>query len=458
LFIQLLLNQRQEKQKMLSVSGRIKEQAENNRHYLVELIRDAVRISSYSGEAEEIQRFLQGKLDELGLETRLIKVDPVRLEQYKGFSYDGFSYDRRFSLVGVKRGSGRAGTGERPAGDAAGGRGEEGKSLILNGHVDVVPPGDLSCWNDDPLSGKFEQGKVYGRGSLDMKGGLAVGITVLKVLADLGFENYGDIIYTAVCGEETGGCGAFALVEDGLSADGCIILEPTRLKICPIQSGCHTFKITIRGRSVHACMAYKGINVIDKFYIIYEALKEMDRRRHQRFSGDYIRYYEVPMNVAPLNIGTITAGEWPSSVPDRLEACGRAGIFPGETVEEMHREFEEAVRAAATGDPWLAENQPEVEWYEGLFEPAATDLESDLVRTLAESHLAMLEREVQYEAVTYGSDMRIFNLYAGIPTVMYGPGDVSLAHTVNEHIEIDRAIEAVCSVALMIVNWCGGHY
>ena len=435
---------------MSNIVDLIKIKADENRDYLVRLIQDAVKISSYSGESEEIQRFLQRKLTDLGLETRLIKVAPEKLEQYKGFSYDGFSFENRYSLIGTKRGCGS----ERSA-DLAD-TSKQGRSLILNGHVDVVPPGDLSCWNDDPLSGKYEQEKVYGRGSLDMKGGLAVGLTALKILQDLCFENHGDIIFASVCGEETGGCGAFALVEDGINADGCIILEPTKLKICPIQSGCHTFKITIRGRSIHACMSYKGINAIDKFYIIYEALKELDRKRHERFSSEYSCYYEVSSNVAPLSVGTVTAGEWPSSVPDRLEASGRMGIFPGETVEEMQCEFEEIVRAAAAGDPWLSENQPEVEWFEGLFEPAGTDIESDLVKTLAISHREMLRRIVEYEAVTYGSDMRIFNLYADIPTVMYGPGDVSFAHTVNEHIEINQGIEAVCSIALMLIKWCGG--
>lgn len=436
---------------MRNIVSLIKKQAEANREYLVQLIQDAVRISSYTGESKEIQLFMQRKLMELGMETRLIRVVPEKLEQYKGFSYDGFSYDNRYSMIGIRRGRGPGRSADLS--DAS----KQGRSLILNGHVDVVPPGDLSCWRDDPLSGKYEQGKVYGRGSLDMKGGLAAGIAALKLLQDLCFENHGDIIFASVSGEETGGCGAFALVEDGISADGCIILEPTKLKICPIQSGCHTFKITIRGRSIHACMAYKGINVIDKFYVIYEALKELDRKRHERFSSGYSCYYEVSSNVAPLSVGTVTAGEWPSSVPDRLEASGRMGIFPGETVEEMHHEFEEAIRAAAAGDFWLTENHPEIEWFEGLFEPAVTDINNDLIKTLAKSHREMFGCNVQYEAVTYGSDMRIFNLYAGIPTVMYGPGDVSLAHTVNEYIDIDQAIEAVCSIALMLINWCGGN-
>lgn len=430
---------------------KIRQEVENNRQYLIEMIGEMVRFGSYSGEAEQIQLYLKRRMEQLGMETKLVRVEPEKLEQYKGFSYDGFSYDRRYSLLGLKKGC--AATMNCNGG--------AGRSLILNGHVDIVPPGDLSRWNEDPLSGKYEDGKVYGRGSLDMKGGLAAAITAVKVLQDLGYSNRGDITIASVCGEETGGCGAFALVEDGIRADGCIILEPTRLKICHIQSGCHTFKISLRGLSIHACMAYKGVSAIDKFVVIYEALKQMDKKRHERFVKDAAEktaYYEYTGNIAPLNVGTIQAGEWPSSVPDYLQAHGRMGIFPGETVEEMHSEFEETVRAAAKTDPWLAENPPQVEWYEGLFEPADTAIESELVTCLAANHLKMLSREAGFEAVTYGSDMRIFSNYAGIPTLLYGPGDVSLAHTVNEHVVIEEVMEALCSIVGMLVNWCGGEF
>ncbi|MBW6464032.1 MAG: ArgE/DapE family deacylase [Bacillota bacterium] len=427
---------------------KIRMAVDDNRDYLVALVRDMVRFGSYSGQSEEIQVFLEQKMCELDMETRLIKVKPEKLEKYKGFSYDGFPYERRFSLLGVRRGSGVLKDSLK----------QRASSIILNGHVDIVPPGDLSRWDDDPLSGRYEGGRIFGRGSLDMKGGLAAGITAVKVLRDLGIRTIGDITIASVCGEETGGCGAFALVEDGISADGCIILEPTKQKICHIQSGCHTFKITLKGRSIHACMAYKGINVIDKFYLIYEALKAMDIGRHERFAdlcAEKVQFYENRANVAPLNVGTLKAGEWPSSVPDYLEAHGRMGILPGETVEEMHKEFEETVKAAAASDSWLADNLPEIEWYEGLFEPSAIDSESELIQCLAECHRKAIGSMAEFEAVTYGSDMRIFNIYAGIPTVLYGPGDVSLAHTVNECADIDEITESVCAVALMLIKWCG---
>lgn len=418
----------------------IKKHAEKNRDYLATLISEMVKIPSYSGNPRDMQLFLQEKLFHLGMDTKLIKVDPDKLEKYTGFSRDGFPYENRYSLVGVKKGM------------------SSGRSILLNGHVDVVPPGDPDAWDNDPLSGIIKEGKVFGRGSLDMKAGLAAALVAIKILEEMGFQNSGDILFASSCGEETGGCGAFAIVDDGIKADGCIILEPTKLKICHIQSGCHTFRIKIKGKSIHACMAYRGVNAIDKFYLIYDALKKMDSNRHQRFKSKYRQFYENPSNIAPLCIGTIEAGEWPSSVPDLLLANGRVGIFPVETVEEMHREFETTVHEAATRDPWLKENLPEVEWHEGLFEPAITEPDSDLVKTISKSHASILGDEAELEAATYGSDMRVFNLYANIPTVLYGPGDVSVAHTVNEHIEINQVLQAVNSLVLTLINWCGGEY
>lgn len=428
----------------------VRQKVEANRDYLVHMIQSAVRINSYSGEEEKIQHFLKSKLDDLGLDTRLIKIEPEKLEMFKAFSNDGYSFERRYNLIACKKG-----TGEKYNGSTVGKK--PGRSLILNGHVDVVPPGDLSCWQEDPLSGSYRNGKIYGRGALDMKGGLAAGIAAIKVLQEIGFENHGDIFFTSVCGEETGGCGAFALVEEGLKADACLILEPTNLRICHMQSGCHTFKVIVQGRSIHACMVHQGVSAIDKFYLIYTALKELDRRRHANFHSESLRYYADPSNVAPFSVGIVKAGDWPSSVPDYLEAHGRMGIFPGEPVAEMHRVFENTVREVAEVDQWLSLNQPRVEWYEGLFEPSEVAIESDLVQTLTLSHRSALAREVQFEAVTYGSDMRILNLYGGIPTVMYGPGDVASAHTVDECIEIDKVMEAVRSLAVMIVNWCRGE-
>lgn len=403
---------------------------------IIELVQGAVQIPSLSGESEGVQKYLKNYLDEMGLETDLIKVNPDSLRKYYSFTDDKFSFDKRYSLVGIKRGSDNY-----------------GKSLILNGHIDVVPTGNIDEWSDSPWSGVYKDGKIFGRGSLDMKAGLCSGIAAIKVLQKIGFENFGDVYINSVCGEETGGCGALATIDSGISADACIILEPTKLNICHIQSGSITFRIKILGKSIHACMKNKGVNAIDKFIKIYESLKKLDKDRHEEYSSEY---FEYKYNVAPLNLGILKSGEWPSSVPDTLIAEGRLGVFPNESVADAKKVFEDTIKKACLEDDWLRNNMPEIEWFEGLFESTETDINDAIIKTLTKSHEEILGRKVNYEGVTYGSDMRIFNIYGNIPSILYGPGDVSIAHTCNENIIVGEVLETVKSIALTITKWCGG--
>lgn len=408
-----------------------------NQDKLIKLIQDVVRIESLSGNSLNVQKYLEEYLNNMGLETQLIKVEPKKLEEYFAFEDDGFPYDKRYSLIGKSKG-----------------QGGEGKSLILNGHIDVVPVGNLAEWIDSPFSGNVDNGKIYGRGSLDMKGGLCTGIFALEILKEIGFNHNQDIYINSVCGEETGGCGALTTIDTKIKSDGCIILEPTKLNISHIQAGSLSFKIRIYGKSIHACMANKGINAIDKFIKIYDAIKKLNYEKHLKYNNDY---YEDKFNVAPLNVGMLNSGEWPSSVPDFLEAKGRLGVFPGESIEQAKKDFEDIVKKACLEDNWLKENVAEIEWFEGKFESTETDLEEPLVKTLAKSHEIMLDKKVKFEGVTYGSDMRIFNIYGNIPTVLYGPGDVTIAHTTNEYIEINDILDCAKVIALTIINWCGGE-
>lgn len=416
--------------------NKINNETNELKNEIIELVQGAVQIPSLSGDSINIQNYIKNYLDEMGLITNMIKVRPDSLKKYYAFTDDGFSYDNRYSLIGIKKGSHN-----------------DGKSLILNGHIDVVPPGNIDEWSSSPWSGIYKDDKIFGRGSLDMKAGLCSGIAAVKVLQRIGFENFGDIYINSVCGEETGGCGALAAIDSGLSADACIILEPTKLNICHIQSGSITYRIKVLGKSIHACMKNKGVNPIDKFIKIYEALKKLDYDRHEKYSNDY---YEYKYNVAPLNLGVINSGEWPSSVPDTLLAEGRIGVFPNESVEDVKKVFEETIKQIASEDDWLKYNAPEIEWFEGLFESTETNINSDIIKTLAECHREILKREIKYEGVTYGSDMRIFNIYGNIPSILYGPGDVSIAHTCNEYIIVDDILESVKSLALTITKWCGG--
>jgi acetylornithine deacetylase len=403
---------------------------------LVAFISQLVRIRSLPGEEKAVQEVVARKLENLGFNVTLIPIDLALLENHEAFSHDGFPVGKRLNVVGRWPGSGGI-----------------GRSLILNGHVDVVSPGNGIFWDDSPWSGRVNNGRIYGRGSADMKAGLAAEIFACEVLQKLGYSPLNDIMVHSVVGEETGGCGTLTNILRGFSADAAIIAEPTGLRLLPVQSGALSFRIKVTGKSTHACMKNKGVSAIEKFYVIFHAIEELDRQRHSEYHNPL---FEDPGNVAPISFGTLKCGDWPSSIPDMLVAEGRFGLFPGETAEDARQVFEEAVKQAARQDEWLNLNMPVIEWFEGQFESGLTGLDEPVIHVLSACHEAILGQEVEMAGATYGSDLRLFTNYAGIPAVLYGPGDVSEAHSVNESISIADVVKAVNVLAYTILNWCGG--
>jgi acetylornithine deacetylase len=156
-----------------------------------------------------------------------------------------------------------------------------------------------------------------------------------------------------------------------------------------------------------------------------------------------------------LSVGKLTAGNWPSTVAELLVAEGRFGVLPGEDISSARRQFEAAIEAAADADPWLLDNRPRVEWFEGQFEPGETPANAPILKTLAESHNAICGKPVETHGVTYGSDLRLFTNHAGMHAVLYGPGDVTVAHSLNEHVPLDEVLRTAKVVALAVANWCG---
>lgn len=394
-----------------------------------------VRAPSLPDQEHEVQQVVADRLRGMGLEVEVLPVRFDRLRGHPAFGDDGFSPDGRVDVIGRWPGSGR------------------GRSLILNGHVDVVPPGDLSLWTESPWSGSVRDGRIWGRGACDMKSGLAAGIVALSVLQDLGWSPSGDVIVESVTGEESGGAGTLAAIVEGVRADGAIILEPTGLALCPVQSGALTFRLEVRGKAAHGAMRQHGVSAIEKFALLHTAILDLERTRH---AARRLPLYEDPAWAAPVSIGTVRAGEWHSTVAETLVAEGRFGVFPGETVAEARQALETAVAEVAAADPWLAAHPPSVEWFEGQFESGETSADHPLVATLRAVHAEVLGREAAVRGVPYGADLRLFTNHAGMAAVLYGPGDITRAHAVNESIEIAEVVEAVAVLAAMVIRWPEG--
>jgi acetylornithine deacetylase len=408
------------------------------RDELVSFCRRFVQIPSLPGEEQQAQLFVAEKLRELNLEVNTVRSDFDELKNHPAFCDDGISFDERINVIGRWH--------------ATKGNAEHARSLILNGHVDVVPVGNQQLWDDSPWSGKIKDGRLYGRGACDMKSGIAAGIFAVQALQNIGFRPQSDVLIESVIGEESGGVGTLTSIIKGYRADAAIIMEPTRLMMCPVQAGALTFRIKVAGQAAHASMKRSGVSAIEKFYQILEAVNQLEQKRHRDY---YHPLYEDPLGVAPISFGTVSGGDWHSTVPNEVIVEGRYGVFPGESNQAAREVFAGVIQEVAANDPWMKENPPVLEWFEGQFESGETDVREPIVGLLADSHRDVVGSKPKLNGVPYGSDLRLFTNHGKIPAVLYGPGDVANAHTVNEFISLEEVVTCTKVLALTIYRTCG---
>jgi acetylornithine deacetylase len=413
------------------VIRKVRETVLSLRDELKDIASNLVKRKSVTGDEDDAQRLLAERLRDWGLEIDLWRVDPG-IRSHPAFCDDGNKIDR-LNLV-ARWGEGR---GEKPA------------ALLLNGHIDVVPEGERERWSSDPYSGEIRNGRLYGRGSCDMKGGLAAAAIALRAAMKLGLSPRRPILLESVVGEETGGLGTLAAIARGYRADAAIITEPTSLELCPVQAGALSFRLHLRGKSAHGAVRREGVSAIEKFWPLFRALEELERERHRGFRHPL---YPEGALVAPLSVGKVEAGNWPSTVPEELRAEGRFGIFPGEDSASAREKFESAVRDLRQADPWFSENPVRVEWFEGQFEPGETAPDAPILDELRSCHREMLESESPTHGVSYGSDLRLFTRYASMPAVLYGPGDVRVAHSANESVPLEELVQAAEVLTLLIAR------
>jgi acetylornithine deacetylase len=321
----------------------------------------------------------------------------------------------------------------------AGTLGQKGeRSLILNGHVDVVPVGDRQAWKASPWSAHIQAGRLYGRGACDMKAGLAVAISAAAALKKSGVPLRGRLIVQSVVGEEDGGIGTFAMAQRGYRADAAYVLEPTRLRIIPAQAGALSFRLRIHGQSAHASVRYEGISAIEKFEFVEIRLRQLERSLNQE-PHPLFRHYPIAY---PLSIGRLKAGSWSSTVPDELECEGRVGVPIGMASAEVRQQFATALADVAQRDAWLREHPPQVEWAGGQFDAVEVDPELPAFTALTSAHAEEFGVDPEADGAPYGSDMRLLVHEAQTPAILYGPGDIKQAHSTDEWIAVDEIVRA----------------
>jgi acetylornithine deacetylase len=385
----------------------------------VRLAQELIRLPSVTGDERAVQNRVALSLAEAGLEVDQFEADVGQLKAHPRFP--GMEVDRTEAVL------------------VAGLLGQKGdRSLILNGHVDVVPVGDRQAWHSSPWSAHIQSGRLYGRGACDMKAGLAIGISAAAALKKSGLTLRGRLIVESVVGEEDGGIGTFAMAERGYRADAAFVLEPTRLRMIPAQAGALSFRLRIAGRSAHASVRYEGVSAIEKFEVIEARLRRLERSLNQQVHPLFT-HYPIPY---PLSIGRVRAGNWSSTVPDQLECEGRVGVPIGMASSEVRRQFAAALADASQRDAWLSDHPVQLEWYGGQFDAVEVDPQLPAFAALQGAHADEFGVNPELEGAPYGSDMRLLVHEAETPAILYGPGDIRQAHSTDEWIAVDEIVQA----------------
>jgi acetylornithine deacetylase len=418
--------------------ARVLDEVEAGTPEMVALLAELVATPSISGTdpEHEIQARLAAELTGEGLEVDHWSLPLAELLAEPDFP--GVEVDRSeaWGLVG------------RLAGDGRG----EGRTLMLNGHVDVVPPGDPRAWSTgDPFSGRIAGGVLYGRGACDMKAGLVAALFAVRAVRRAGAPLRGDLLVACVPGEEDGGLGTYATLKRGWRADACVVPEPTSLDLVPATAGALTFRLRVPGRASHASRRTEGVSAIEKFLPVWQALLRLEARRNVDVDP-LMRRWPIAY---PLSIGTVQAGDWASTVPDVLVAEGRLGVALDEPVDAARAELEEACAAACADDAWLRENPVTVQWWGGQFASGRLPESSDLPALVAQAHTMAGGGAQQVWGAPFGSDLRLLTGLGGIPTLHYGPGDTALAHAPDESVPISEVVLAARALAVLALDVCG---
>jgi acetylornithine deacetylase len=402
-----------------------------------EVIRDLtalVAIPSVDGAREEIdaQRWCADRLAHLGLAVDCWDIDLAEIRRQPDFP--GMEVERSAAVgcVGVLQADGTT------------------PGLALYGHTDVVPPGDLDAWPDrDPFSMRIADGVAWGRGTCDMKAGVVAAIAALAALRRGGIALARPLAVHFVSAEEDGGVGAYATLRRGHTASACVNAEPTSGTVMPAAAGALTFRLEIPGLASHGSTRSWGVSAIEKFHVVHAALLDLEQRRN-RDVPDLFGHLDLAW---PLSIGVVHAGDWASTVPDRLVAEGRYGVRIDETVPTAIAAFEEAVRSAAADDPWLRDHPVKVTWPGGMFAPGALPAGHSLLNDVRRAAADVLGSAPEPMGGPYGSDLRHY-ANAGIPTLQYGPGDFRFAHASDEHVELADVFACARVFALLALRLC----
>ncbi|MCR4907250.1 MAG: ArgE/DapE family deacylase [Lachnospiraceae bacterium] len=417
---------------------KLKKALEENRETYIKHLKELVSIDTHvlaqgleGGLEKKGQEYIASLLRSMGADE--VKEDPMEetLIEEAGEKYGegnpGHNQTGRSNVYGTFRG--KAG----------------GKSLLFNGHVDVMPVDGDEGWKSDPFDPVIEDGKMFGRGTADMKSGLMASIMAVKLVQDAGLDLPGDVTITSVCDEEGGGNGSIQAVMRGLKADGVVNCEPTNDEAIAAHMGWVFFKVEFEGKACHSGEKGKGVSAIAKAIKVIEALNE---REHE-----WLLSYRHPLCPPPnLNIGVIEGGTAGSTVPGYCSFSTCVHFVPSlMTQEQIIEEFNDVVKRTADADPWLCAHPPKVTIFQ---RGRSFEMETDhpFVDAFREAYRLSTDKELKIVGSPMGCDSRLWRNIAGCPTIQFGPGRPQECHSVNEWVEIESYLNAILIYAELILQ------
>ena len=326
-----------------------------------------------------------------------------------------------------------------------------GRRIVLVGHTDVVPPGDPATWTVDPWAGEVRDGQLYGRGACDMKGGVAAIVGALRAVSDAGAVDglMGEVVVAFVPSEEDGGQGMLAAIRAGVTGDMAVITEPSNLDVVVAHAGAITFRLSVPGRAAHASQRREGISALDKLWVLVRALEADETRRNAAESDPLMTVLGLPY---PTIIGIVRGGDWASTVIDRIVADGRYGVRLGQSPSDAEAELRACIAAACAEDPFLRDHPATVEIVGGRFGSARVPSDHPLPVGLARVAETVTGRRPDLLGEPYGADMRLLVNEGRTPTVIYGPGDVRVAHSADERVPLAEVEACARVLATWIVD------
>lgn len=408
------------------------------RDYMLKTLTEFVACPSFSGQEEQAAQFMEGALSALGLQCRRIPLVTDEISSLSMYSPATSPDNARYSLLAT----------HLPSADAT--AEGTGKSVLFNGHMDIVPTGPESLWSSAPLVARIDGDLVFGRGAGDMKSGIVCAMTALKALHRLGLQPAAKLAINTVLEEENTGNGTLACLSHVRDFDTVIIPEPFDETLMAAQVGVLWCQFGLTGKPAHAAYATSGVNPIVASIAIYQELKKLEAlwntpdQRHALY-----RDHTHPIN---FNLGYINGGEWTSSVPCTCSMAIRVGFYPGIGVDQVKQQVADVARRALSS---LPNNLSLTITHRGFHAPGCTfDLTHESMQILADAHEKLNGEKPKQVALTATTDARFFRLDANMPVTCYGPKADNI-HGVDESVSIASMTRVASVMAQFIVDWCG---